>query len=394
MTPKSRTWLNGAIWAAIIACVALGCRPEGSRPAEEAGRAKAPKRFLYVFSPEGAFVKLDAATLSLVGNGNLGQAEVHLVEGIIPDPEYRDLLIETSRAWSKDASGPAPGLVVVRAAPARGASPTLHTVQTVAPPAGMDQLIGGILTRGKRRLLVTTWGGPGGATPAQNTLVMAEDGNFHNAKPLENFAVGPGSCVASDGSRIYAPSARALLEIRSLDTRDLAVRTLQSQSVAMGGFSPFVLVGSRGPCRVLVVGRPDKPPKDKVELPAYIYDLENQTMVRRLTLQGLGEYSLSPDGSLVVVDERTVVPNLLPSGTVVGVRYKKTGVVRVYDAAAGTELAAAKLPEDGQLSAIEGSTGYYVSPRLLSIVGLRNGKTTITVKLPFARGFVAFHDET
>jgi hypothetical protein len=77
----------------------------------------------------------------------------------------------------------------------------------------------------------------------------------------------------------------------------------------------------------------------------------------------------------------------------VGLKYKKTGVLRVHDAATGAELAVARLPEDGQLSAIEGTVGYYVSPGLLSVIDLKTGKTTGTGKLPFARGFVALHDE-
>jgi hypothetical protein len=130
-----------------------------------------------------------------------------------------------------------------------------------------------------------------------------------------------------------------------------------------------------------------------VQLPAFIYDLENQTLVRELALPGPGDFSLTRDASLIAVDEKILVPNLLRSGQTVGVRYKKTGFLRVYDAMTGKGLAAARLPEDGQLSAIEEWRGYYVSPSLLSVVDLRDGRTIATARLPISSGFVAFHDE-
>jgi len=160
----------------------------------------------------------------------------------------------------------------------------------------------------------------------------------------------------------------------------------------MAGFSPIDMATSRS-CRLLIVGRSSTSSAGVRQVPAYLYDLENQRVVQRLTFPERGEYFVSPDGSLVVVDERIIVPNVLPSGRTVGEKYKKTGMLRVYDAVAGRELSTAKLPEDGWLSAIEGSTGYYVTPGLLSVVDLRNGKITATVTLPFALAYVTFHDE-
>jgi hypothetical protein len=331
-------------------------------------------------------LKLDAASLSLIGTGNLRDADTDVVvQGIISDPERRDVVIQTSRAWRGEGS-PTPGLAIARALPPTTAGPALTIVATVPPPPGTDQVIGAIVAPGGNRMLVATWDGPG--EQSTRTLAVTADGNFRNSRTVENFVVGPGSCTSSDGSRVFSPSAPAMLEIRTLDTRALVSASVRPPSVEGGVLSP-VAFASGGSCRVLIVGRASQTSPDTLQVPASIYDLERQGLVRRLTFPTRGEYSVSPDGSLVVVDERIVVPNLLQSGRAIGRKYKKTGVLRVFDAESGAE-GSARLPEGGWLAGIDGSTGYYVSPGLLSVVDLKTGKIATTVKHPFVTAFVAF----
>jgi hypothetical protein len=374
--------------AALVACLGLACGRESPPSAARPEGAPAPREFVYVFAPDGAFVKIDAASFAVVGSGSVQDAGVPVVEAILPDPGRSEIWIRTSRAWSPADLGPAPGVVIVRAAPGSAAAPRLEPVREVAPPPGADRLVGAIVVPGEPRRLVATWAGSGDELPDPVTL-LADDGRVADAARTHDFAVGPGSCAAADGSRVFSVGGPPL-ETRILDTRDLTVQSVPWEPGDRGALSPILRVASRSPCRVLVVGRAAGGAGAERELPAVLYDPERRSALRTLTLEGLAEYALSPDARLVVTDERTVVPNVLPGGETVGVRYEKTGVLRVYAAATGRPLATARLPGDGSLSAIEGSTGYYVTPGRLSVVDLEKGETTATVELPFAAGHVAF----
>jgi len=375
-----------ALTTATFGCGVNQCGGTQSGRVDAGNPAQGARQYIYVFSHDGRYAKFDAVTVAPVASGSLSDANVHEVEGIVPDPERKNLLVKTSRGWSSDAAGPTTGLVVLAVA-REGTTGGLRATRVVAPPRGMDQFIGAIVVPGVQRRVVATWTGPDGL----GTLVTGDDDSAAVAKTSDRFAVGPASCAASD-SRVYSLASTKPIEIRSLALQDFSVQSLPAR-LGDTAFAPMIAAGTGGGCSVLIVGRPSKPTTERVQLPAYIYDLETQRIVRGLTLPGHADFSFSRDARLVAVDERTFVPNVLPSGQTVGLKYKKTGVLRVYDAATGTELAVAKLPEDGQLSAIDGSTGYYVSPELLSVVDLKTGKITAMVKLPFASGFVAFHDE-
>jgi hypothetical protein len=390
MALRSRCFAPATILAALttatFGCGVSQCGGTPSGPVEAGNPAQGARTYVYVFSHDGRYAKFDAVTVVPVSSGSLGDANVHEVEGIVPDPERKNLLVKTSRGWSSDAAGPTTGLVILAAA-REGTTGGLRATRVVAPPRGMDQFIGAIVVPGAPRRVVATWTGPEGL----GTLVVGDDDGSAAPKASDRFAVGPASCAASD-SRVYSLASTKTLEIRSLTLQDLSVRNLPF-TVGDAAFAPMTAAGTGDGCSILLLGRPSKPTTEKVQLPAYIYNLESQKVVSQVTLPGHGDFSFSRSANLIAVDEKTFVPNVLPSGKTVGLRYKKTGVLRVFDAASGAELGVARLPEDGQLSAIEGSTGYYVSPSLLSVVDLKTGKTTGTASLPFARGFVALHDE-
>ncbi|MGO8866399.1 MAG: hypothetical protein ACLQME_07860 [Alphaproteobacteria bacterium] len=349
------------------------------------------RRFVYVFSPEAAFVKIASDTLSVMGQGNLRSEATAEVDGVIDDPDRRDIFLETAGAWSATASGPTEGIVVLRATTEKQERSLLRLVRTIAPPAGTS-LTGAIVAKDPHRMIVTSWSGDERGS-SEVTLAMAEDNQFHEPMKIEDFSVGTGTCATSDGSRLLSFSAAEPAAIRVLALADMTVRKAPISGGALTVRSPRLVGGRSAGCRVLLVGRSPGSSDDRRRIPARVFDLEQLAMVGELDLGVPGQYFLADSGALVLVDERTLVPNVLPNGQTVGMRYKKLGRLHVLEAATGKEVSLLKLPEDGALAASDGSTGYYLSPGSLSVLDLKAGTIRATVKVPFSSGFVALNSE-
>jgi hypothetical protein len=357
--------------------------PPVSSPLSPSG----PRRLLYVFSPDGSYAAFERDTLAAVTSGTLKEirSDEITVDGIVPDPERLELLLLTPRAWSADASGPSVGLVILRVT-RDGTAARLQVVRELGPPTGLSQFLGAMVVGGRPRRLLASWAGSGSVV----TLVI-DAGTKSPPRRAESFALGPANCATADGARAVALRAGPL-ETESVAFQDLAVARA-SVTLPSADFSPIFITGTNGTCRALLVARPQKPSQERVQLPAIIYDLEGQRAIQELLVSAPSNFSLSFDGSLLAAGEKTLVPNVLPSGATVGMKYRTTGVLRLYDVATGQEVAVARLPEDGSLSLLDGSNGYYVSPRLLSVVDLKTGAIAAKAPIPFARGFVAAIDE-
>jgi hypothetical protein len=351
----------------------------------------AAREFVYVFSPGAAYVKIASDTLSVVGQGDLRSEGVVEVDGVIEDPERRDIFLETSAAWSTSASGPSEGIVVLRATSEKQAPNRLQQVGTISPPAGTS-LSGAIVVTSPHRMIVTSWS-PDEPGASEITLATVEDDQFHQPKHVEDFPVDAGTCATGDGSRLLAFSVTEPTVIRVLALAEMTVRKAPISGADVAVRSPLLVGGRNAGCRVLVVGRLPGSADDRRRIPGRLFDLEQHAMVGEFDLVAPGEYFLADGGSLALVDERTLVPNEMPGGRTIGMRLKKPGQLHVLDAATGKTVGELKMPEDGTFSASEGSTGYYVSPELLTVVDLKAGTIRGTVKIPFQRGFVAFHRE-
>ena len=356
------------------------------------GCHRSAREFIYVISPQGAVVKIAADTLSIVGQGDLRSEKITEVDSVIADPERRDILLETTRAWSATASGPTPGIAILRGAAEKEAKSLLRLVHSIAPPTGMDQLLGAIVVKSPHRMVLTSWSAEqDGASGV--TLATAENDQFHEPRKIEDFQLGNATCASGDGSRLLAFSTAKLAEVQALDLADMTVRKVPISGADLSALLPVLTVGDKEGCRVLLVGRSPDTSDDKGRAPALVYDLDRQATVGKFSVAVPGQYYLADAGTLVLVDERTLTPNLLPTGQTVGMRYKKPGRLHVLEAATGQEIALLKLPEDGGLAASDGPTGYYLSPGSLSVLDLKAGTIRATVKVPFSSGFIALQSE-
>jgi len=349
----------------------------------------AAREYIYVFSPSGAFIKIASDTLSVVAQGDLHSEGITEIDGIIADPERRELFIETSRAWSASATGPTSGVAVLRLKMENQQS-ALRLFHRIPPPPGKTDLTGAIVIGGPNRMLATSWSEDQAGTN-EATFVIRENDEFHEPKTSEDFQIGTGTCASSDGSHLFSFSIAAPTEIRTLDLRDLSVHKVSLPADQLKAISPILVISGGAGCRILIVGAAPDGSSDSV--PGRIYDLERQTIVENLELPKLGQFFLASSGTLVLVNERKLVQNLLPTGQTVGVRYENTGQLKILDAATGKRTAELKMPEGGTIAASEDANAYYLSKGSLSVVDLKSGNVRGTIPVPFTNGFVAFQRE-
>ena len=383
---RAKTSLLLALAVTCGGCGVGSCRSNPPAGANQAAPATVPKRLLYLIAPDGSYAALDRDTLASVATGDLKDAQIYQIDGIVPDPQRQAIVLRTSRAWSATATEPSVGLVIVRMV-REGGTPRLRLVREVPPPAVPRQFKGAMVAGGPSHLVLASWAGPDGMTTSLAT-------NSANEPPRQakDFALGPANCTSADGARAYALQPGRPLQIGILTVNDLSVKRGPT-GLSAAASSPIFIAGASGACRALLVGRPDKPTQQRVQLPAVLYDLESQRSVQEMTVSAPSDFFLSADGSTLLADEKTLVANVLPSGATVGMKYRKTGVLRIYGTSAAKEIATARLAQDGTVSLILEPLAYYVSPKLLSVVNLTTGAVTATAAIPFTRAFVAPLDE-
>lgn len=351
----------------------------------------AAREYLYIFSPDAKFLKLDTSDFRIVDVGNLWWLKLMVIDGVIPDPTKQHILLKTADLWKLlDASQPIDGLVVLDEYREYKYAGTLKLVHTLQPPGKDANLSGGTITNNGNRRVLLSWID----IESGKELTQLLDGKtYEERQKIEDFWVAPGTCLSSDGLRLYAVRNGSPREIIRLDLQSLTVQRTLYDKIGSATFHSKTPVAFRN-CTMLLLEYKEKPTEERAAGTLYLYDIEKDNVLSTLQIDIDGDFFLLKAGSVIAVDEKKPVPNVFPDGSVVGIRLKHVGRLHFYDAKAGKELALLHLPEDGTFVTISSDekTGYYLSPKLLTVVDLENYKVKATRHIPFSYGVAAFYE--
>jgi hypothetical protein len=365
-----KTVLNIAfVWLVTVSLT--GTRPSEGYP------------YAYVFSPDGRFVKIELSQPKIIERGKV--PGFGRIDRLFPDPTGEQILLEASRP-SRPAAPEQTAVAVLTEA--RGNTKGgLRSIHTVTQPSGYDNLVWLKLLDKQRRALLISW-----QDEVASRTYLLDGRTFEIVGTVDNFVVLPNMCVSSDGQRVYS--------IRNDESHQILILDLATLTVTR---SSYAEIGSRNAyykapaaldgCRVLFLEYENKPAQGAVRAKLYLYDLERDELLSSFAVDGDGEYHLLVSQDVFLVDEEKVVPNVLPDRTTVGMRRKRTGKLFFYDARTGKQLRELAVPEDGRLAAVspDERVGYYLSPKLLTIIDLVEMNVRTKIDLPFAESMLALY---
>lgn len=333
--------------------------------------------FGYVFAPDASYASVDMTS--------------QLVSPQTALPGIRSI----NRVYS-DRTG---GMIFIQATHVRedaGKMELLEEVAVLAPGPGPEALqikhwirrpnslaspvwVQGIAAK---HLILVSWQDEKGIR-----TIVYDSRTYSTKATIDDFNVGPYTCIGSNAGDLYSLANNPSHEIKKLDLRSLKTDT--SSYSGVGSPSAYY----KGPvaidgCTVALI---EKERKDSTSQTVFIYDMETHQTLRSFPLAIDGNFSLNLNRNLILVDQKSLVPNRLPDGSIVGMRRTSEGVLVEFNISTGKQEGTIVVPRDGRLAGYlrDDRFAIYLSSNLISTVDLKERRISRQkeIPLPLEAGF-------
>jgi hypothetical protein len=333
--------------------------------------------YVYVLSSDARSTTINLSTGRVAASGQF--TELRSIDRVYPNPFGGDLFVQSPGFQDTQGSQPTEQLAVLTKS-LNGAGSTLRFARWIHGPTASSSVVWA-KALSKDLLLVSRYDEQG-----RVTAVLYNTGQFEPLHVIENFLVTPTTCLGSDGQTVYAVSNNPKHEIRVLNLKSLEVKNStydQLGSPAAYYKAPLAADG----CTIVFIERIQGPTEGSAPATIYVHNVETNTTLNKFNIDGLGQFALVVKRNLLLMDVTALVPNTV-GGKTIGMRRMATGNLILYDTKTGKEAARISVPGKGELAGVssDGSTAYYLSPKLLTVIDLVSGRVSAKIDLPFQRG--------
>lgn len=347
--------------------------------------------YIYLFSSDARFLKIDASNLRIVDVGNLWWRNIFEVDGIIEDP-LRDVILLKTKVWKlvgienpTRAQFDMAGLVVLREVYVKGRN-TLALQRAIQGPSGASLSSGKFLDLDRRELFLT-WTRE--EESKQVISVVKYDQEFKALETINGFPVYPRSCLSSDKKNIYTPRIGIPREIEILNQESMKIESFSYDHV--GGqdyFSKVAVVerlhpASKG-CLMLVKVSQERGGRIST---IFLYDMEQRQILSEFRLDITGDFHILRNGKFILVDQVEYTPLDETS-----LRRDKVGRLLILESSTGKQIASLTVPPNGNLAALlDEERGYYISPGRVTVLNLNTWTVRGGLDVPFEQAYLSLY---
>ncbi len=362
-----------AIVIMLIALSAVAIKPRGKTEPV----AAAP--YLYILSPDAGFAAIDLSARRVIANGRL--PELRSIERVFANPFSDNVFVQSPVLSDTQGTLPTAQLVELTRSPV-GADPALRFARWIHGPTPLSRMLW-TKSLSKDRLLMS-W-----QDEHDNvSSVLYDTATDQSLRTIQNFVVRPATCLGSDGQTVYAVSNNPKHEITVLNVKSFEIKASSYEQLGSSTAYYKVPAAADG-CLIAFVERIQTPTAASAPATIYVYNVETNATLTRFNINSFGQLALVANRNLILMNVETLAPNTI-GGKVIGTRRLATGNVVLYDSRDGNEVARVSVPAEGHLAGIsdDGSSLYYLSPKLLTIIDLDKKQVRARIEHPFDHGML------
>lgn len=348
------------------------------------------KDYLYLFSWDAKFIKIDIESDKIVDLGNLWWEKILDVGPVYTDPERKLIFINSSKAFLQGLSKPPSHGVMIFSIGHKGNltfEKRLNIGIEKVDAAGITgPPISGLGFSPDGRKMYVSW-----SDEKEGITGIFDTSTYSKIFEISKNWAGAENCFTADNKKLIIPWGKEFL-IYNTDKYNIVERFNYYDKVGDEKFFSKT-VTSIGNCKAVIVEYKEMPKDDKVFGRIYIYDLEKEKVISQLGINFQGEYKLAKNGEQLLIDETKNIT--VAVGKAITSQPKKVGRLHIYDVHSGKEIRMLTLPE--------GSGKYWISPddkklyyfknQLLIIVDFEKIKVLKTFEIPFENAYAVFINE-
>ena len=344
------------------------------------------KEYIYIFSHNGKFLKLDPYSLDFIDLGNLWWLNLYEIERVIQDGKKKQILLMTSKFNNDEDMGK--NKVSTFDFLSESHKGDLYLSKTIKSPDENYFINDVLLSHGGGKAVISLDSGGEGK---KKSLVIDLD-NYSISGIIEHFNASRSSCFSLDGSILYSPLYGNSKEIEyvRLDGKDGIVYKISYEKIGDKEIKSMMPVVCKD--GILLIRENAKSPLYELPLTLFFYDMQSEKVISKIHIDFDGMFYVLSNGKLLI-NEKKYIPNEMPDGSVIGIRSKSVGRLHLYDIGTGSKIASIPVHEEGEIVGISSDAinVYYFSSNILSRIDLQNHTVVKEQKVPFMKVKLAFY---